>query len=310
VAGAAQGRVAIAAVLLAVAAAGRAEPLLVPGRMGFNALPALRNVDPAVGRDVEVELTAATQLSGVPARDAAFTPYFRISVPFREVAALELDGVPLELFRTSAATQARLEAGRREGVAPGDLRPAARFLLVGEAGRRPAIGLRLAVKSTTGKDRRAFRFSNAPGYVFDVLAGKDLPRVGGIELRALAKLGFFAWQVAGGRQDDALHYGATLRARFPSGVSLSTELRGYAGWRVQDKPMVLGVTAGVPAARRLQVLAGVDGGLSRDAPPLEVRIGVVMSFDAVRLPPGPDASPAPPPAVRERSTEPRWGPRP
>lgn len=270
----------LAATLCAATAAAAADPLLVPGRMGYNALPALRNVDPEIGSRTEVELTAAAQLSGLGSHDVSATPYVRLTVPFREVAALELDGTPFELFRTSTATGERIGARVRSGAAPGDLRAGARFLVLEERGSRPALGLRLVVKSTSGKDRGARRFTNAPGYVFDVLAGKDLPSVGSIRLRALGKLGFLAWQVAEGRQDDALDYGATLRASFASGVTLSGEWRGYAGWRGADRPMVLGLTADVPASHRVLLRASADRGLTADAPPLDVRVGVVLFVDA------------------------------
>lgn len=274
----------VSAVLLvalwSASAAVAAEPLLVPGRMGYNALPALRNVDPVVGNRTELELSATAQLAGLGAQDAAGTPYVRLTVPFREVAALELDGTPFELFRTSAATGERIGARVRSGASPGDLRAGARFLVLEERGKRPALGLRLVVKSTSGKDRGARRFTNAPGYVFDVLAGKDLAAAGPVRLRALAKLGFLAWQVADGRQDDALDYGATLRAAFASGVALSGEWRGYAGWRGDDRPMVLGLTADVPAGSRVLLRASADRGLTSDAPPLDVRLGVVLFLDA------------------------------
>jgi hypothetical protein len=248
--------------------------------MGYNALPALRNPDPVISPNIEVEVSGAAQFSAlVAARDAAATPYFRLTVPFQGVAALELDGVPVELFQISSATQARLDARRRAGTAPGDVRVGARFLLAEEGRRRPALGLRLVVKSTTGKGLDSLRFTNAPGYVFDLLAAKDLAAVGGVALRALFKVGFLAWQIGDNRQDDAFDYGATLRAAFASGVSVSTELRGYAGWRGNDKPLVLGMTAGVPAWRRLEVRASVDHGLTPDAPPLEVRLGLVFFID-------------------------------
>jgi hypothetical protein len=264
----------------AFAGGARAEPLLVPGRMGFNALPALRNPDPVIGPDVEVEVSAAAQFSSlVAARDAAATPYFRVTVPFHGVAVLEVDGVPLELFQTSSGTQARLGARERAGITSGDLRVAARFRLVAEKRRRPALGVQLVVKSTTGKGLDALRFTNAPGYVFDLLAGKDLAG-GPVALRALAKVGFLAWQVGPGRQDDAVNFGATLRATFASGVSLAGDLRGYAGWRQHDSPVVLGITAGVPAGRRLEVRASADRGLTPDAPPIDVRLGVVVRFEA------------------------------
>lgn len=256
----------------------------MPGRMGYNALPVLRNPDPVIGPDLEVEVSAAAQVSSVvAARDAAATPYFRVTVPFLRAAALEVDGVPLELFQVSSGTQARLGAERRSGVAPGDLRVGARFLLMGEGLRSPALGIQVIVKSTTGKALDALRFTNAPGYVFDLLAGKDLLVTRPVALRALAKVGFLAWQVGQGRQDDALNYGTTLRASFPSGVSLAAELRGYTGWLEHDDPVVLGMTAGVGAGRRLEVRASADHGLTRDAPPLDVRLGLVVFLDAPRF---------------------------
>jgi hypothetical protein len=271
----------LAALALAAGAGVRAEPLLVPGRMGYNALPALRNADPVIGPSLELEMSAAAQFSSlVAARDAAATPYFRVTLPFGEVAALEVDGVPVELFQISSATQARIDARRRAGVAAGDLRAGARFLLAGEGRHRPALGVRLVVKSTTGKALDSLRFTNAPAYLFDLLAGKDLGRAGPVTLRALGKLGFLAWQIAHDRQDDALNFGATLRATFRSGASLAAELRGYAGWRGDDKPVVLGVTAGLPArGGRVELRASADGGLTPDAPPLDVRLGVVLFFD-------------------------------
>jgi hypothetical protein len=274
-------RLALAAIVLAASAAGvRAEPLLVPGRMGYNALPALRNADPAIGPDLEVEVSATVQVSSlIAARDAAATPYFRVTVPFHDVAAIELDGVPLELFQVSSETQARLGARQRAGITPGDIRVGARFLLLNERRQRPALGVQLIVKTTTGKGLDALRFTNAPGYIFDLLAGKDLLAARPVALRALAKVGFLAWQVGEGRQDDAVDFGATLRAGFASGVSLAAELRGYAGWREDDEPVVLGITASVPAARSLEVRAAVDHGLTRDAPPVEVRLGFVLSLD-------------------------------
>lgn len=274
----------MAATVLFAASGARAERLLLPGLMGYNALPALRNADPKIGPHVEVELSAAAQLSGlVAARDAAATPYFRVTVPFGEVAALEVDGVPFELFQVSSATQARIDARSREGVAPGDLRAGARFLLVDERRGRPALGLRLVVKSTTGKGHESLRFTNAPAYLFDLLAGKDVLARRAYTLRALWKVGFLAWQVGEGRQDDAVSFGATLRAALARGASLAVETRGYAGWRGHDKPVVLGLTAALPARRGIELRASVDRGLTRDAPPLDLRVGLVLYLAAPEL---------------------------
>jgi hypothetical protein len=269
---------------------GSPEWPLVPGRMGFNALPAIPNADPVPPRLGELELAAATQLSGVRGDDVSGTPYFRLTLPFREVAALEVDGTPIELWRTTRATQARLMAVRREGSAQGDLRFGARFLVLEEGRRTPAFGVRFVVKSTTGKALESRRFTNAPGYLIDFLGAKDVAKVAGARLRVLGRVGFLAWQFAPDRQDDALAYGATLRATRPGGSALALEWRGYVGWRFDDRPSVLGLTASVPA-RGMELGATVNAGLSSDAPPLELRVGIVRRFGMPRIA---QARPSPP----------------
>jgi hypothetical protein len=255
---------------------------LVPGRMGYNALPPFPNVDPVIGVDAEWELAGSAKLSGIAAHDHAVTPYFRLTLPFREVAAIEIDGTPLELWRTTAATQARLEAVSRAGETPGDVRFGARFLFFREGGIRPAVGVRFLVKSATGTGLDARRFTNSPGYEIAGLAGKDVGSIGSARLRALARIGFLAWQVAPNRQDDAVSYGAALRATLPRGYRLEADWSGYAGWLFDDRPSVLGVT-GVKRWRGLDLRGTLNRGMSSDAPPLEVRLGVAGAFALPRF---------------------------
>jgi hypothetical protein len=269
---------------------GSPEWPLVPGRMGFNALPAIPNADPVPPRLGELEMAGTTQLSGFRGHDVSATPYFRLTLPFREIAALEVDGAPIELWRTTRTTQARLMAAKREGSAQGDLRFGARFLVLEEGRRTPAFGLRFVVKSTTGKELQSRRFTNAPGYLIDFLSGKDVGTVAGNRLRVLTRLGLLVWQFAPDRQDDALAYGATLRATRPGGAALALEWRGYVGWRYDDRPSLLGLTASMPAGP-VELGTTVNAGLSSDAPPLEVRLGVVRRFEMPRI----AQSRAPPP---------------
>ena len=270
----------VASAAAAAQEAGSPDWPLVPGRMGFNALPVQPNADPVIGELAELEIAAGMQLSGLDARDHAATPYLRLMVPFREAAALEVDATPVEVWRTSVATQQRLQALYRAGGTPGDVRFGARFLVLRER-TRPALGLRLTVKSATGKGLHSRRFTNAPGYEVDVLLGKEVGTLGGARLRALARVGFLSWQYAQNTQDDAVAYGATLRASGP-GAAMELEWRGYAGWRFADRPSVLGLAAIVPV-RRGELRAAVNAGVSTDAPPLELRIGWVGRFEVPAL---------------------------
>jgi hypothetical protein len=266
---------------------------LVPGLMGYNALPVLPNADPVIGTRAEVELSATAQVSGLALRDHAATPYLRLLVPFRETAALEVDGTPIEIWRTSTATQHRLGARYRADGTPGDARFGARFLLLRERAG-PAIGLRLSVKSATGKGLASRRFTNAPGYAIDILAGKDLGAIGAARLRALGRVGFVSWQFAQNRQDDAFAYGGTLRASGPSGAAVELEWRGYAGWRFADRPSLLGLGAIVPVPGG-ELRAALNAGITADAPPLELRVGYVWRFEVPALlrAQGPAARPTP-----------------
>lgn len=276
------------ALLVASAAAqtpsfpGDPEWPLVPGRMGYNALPPFPNQDPVVGVDAQYELAGSAKLSGLGLHDHAVTPYFRLSIPFREVAAIEIDGTPLELWRTTTATQLRLTAVSRSGQTAGDVRFGGRFLLFQEGRRMPAVGVRFLVKSATGTGLDARRFTNSPGYEVAVLTGKDVGPMGPLRVRALARVGFLAWQFAPNRQDDALAYGAALRASLPRGDGLELDWNGYVGWRFDDRPSVLGVT-GVKRWRGLDLRATLNGGLSSDAAPLEVRLGVAGAFGLPRF---------------------------
>jgi hypothetical protein len=268
---------AIAALVGALAAAAPAaadDPVLEPGLLGPNALPALPNVDPVVPLGPEIEAAASVHLDG---RDRAAAPYLRLTVPFGQRAALDVEGTPVEAFSTTGATQARLGARDRTGVAPGDVYFGARFLVLRE-GRLPAFGLRLVVKSASGKGLSSRRFTSAPGYLVDALLGKDLGAIGPARLRALAKVGLFVWQTGPGAQDDAVDWGATLLGT-AGPASLAVEWRGYAGWRGRDRPSLLGVTAGAQTPFGFRMAATANVATSRDAPPLELRFGLTIPLD-------------------------------
>ncbi len=279
----------------------RGDQTIVPGLFGYNALPAIPNADPVVEDHVLFELSAAAQLSDLTsARDAAATPYVRLVIPFRGLVALEIDGTPVEWWRVSPEMQQRLGAQNSHGIELGDMRFGARFSIWPEGDRLPAIGIRFVTKTTTGKGFENRRFMDAPAYIIDALFGKDLPlRLGpSVNLRLLAKIGFLAWQQGSDWQDDAIDFGATLQLR--SGLTrLEAEWRGYRGYEQQDKPQLVGLTVGHRTGS-VEWVATVNRGLTGDAPPWELRAGLILRFGApwgaTAPPPDPSPShPGPPP---------------
>jgi hypothetical protein len=245
--------------------------------MGPNALPTVPNVDPVPGDDILIELEGAAQLSELgSAGDRSFTPYARLVIPFRGIAALEADAIPFEAWRVSPETQLRLGSPTSSGRTRGDVRFGARFLLLSEGDVLPAIGLRFLTKTTTGKGFAERRFTNSPAYVLDLIFGKDLVGPGGPgpRIRLLAKAGFTAWEQGADDQDDAPDLGATLQL-IGSWASLQVEWRGYFGWETRDKPQVLGLR-GMLTPGVIDIGLTVNRGLSADAPPWEARFGLII----------------------------------
>lgn len=269
---------AVLAGLLAWTPAAAQDRSVVPGRMGYNALPTVPNADPVVGDEVQLELQLTTQLSDLgAARDASLTPYGRLVVPFRGMVALEVDAVPVELWRVSPETQQSLHAVAGRGVDLGDVRFGARFLLLSEQGALPALGLRILTKTASGKGFESRRFTASPGYLADALAGKDLVTWSGGagRLRLLGKLGFLSWQQGDGWQDDGWDFGATLQLSTGGGARLELEWRGYSGYEARDRPRVAGLTAGYPTGA-VEWVATANRGIGPDAPPWELRLGTIL----------------------------------
>lgn len=270
------------ALSLGAPSAAAQESKIVPGLMGPNALPTIPVEDAEIPAQVTTEIAAGAHLTGAGDADRAFTPRFHVVVPFFQIAALEILGTPLEVWRVTPQTRARVGGQSLSGVAKGDIDFGARFSLLAETARRPALTLRLLTKSTTGKALLDRRFTDAPGYAVETLLTKTLATGGGPvrQLRLLAKLGFLSWSQEQGLQDDALDYGAALDARLRPGTELRVELRGYQGYQVHDKPMVAGVRLLQPFTSRAALLLGVNRGLRADAPAWELRAGVKFGLDS------------------------------
>jgi hypothetical protein len=254
---------------------------VVPGLMGPNALPALPVEDAEILPDVTGEVAASTHATGGGGADRAFAPQFRLLVPFLGAAALELSGTPLEVWSVTPATRERFGGRSLSGVSKGDVAFGARFALLREAPRRPALTLRLLTKATTGKGLADRRFTDAPAYAIGFLAAKTaFEATGGAvrRVRLLAKLGLLAWSQEQGLQDDALDYGLAADTRFRTATEVRLEWRGYQGYQVNDKPMLVAVRVLQPVAARAGVFAGVNRGVRSDAPAWEVRAGVTFAL--------------------------------
>jgi len=249
--------------------------------MGPNALPTLPVEDAAVGDDILVEIAGTVQFDDLVRTDTAFAPYFLLVVPFRQVAAIEFDGTPVEFWQTSAEVATARGTVHTRGTARGDIRLGAKFVLIRETEILPVFSARFLVKTATGKSYEDKRFIDAPAFFLDALASKTLlEEDGGFfrKVRVLAQLGFVTWQQGTAAQNDAISFGAAVQAVLANNLQLELQARGYVGWQEFDKPIVAGVTATYPFDC-FRIFLTLNRGITMDAPKWEVRTGLVFFFE-------------------------------
>ncbi|MCI0669819.1 MAG: hypothetical protein L0Y64_05115 [Myxococcaceae bacterium] len=238
------------AVCLALVWAGSArgqENHFNPGLMGANALPPQPGEAPWVVDEWGVLLSVAAQQARPVGggRDLSLTFPFRVDYGFARRVSLIVEGTPVEAWVVSQQTAEAWRPTRGQGLTKGDIRIGAKFLLYEGSPTFPGVAFRALTKTTTGKGGPDRRFMDAPGYLFDIIGGKQFAISESLRLEAWLAAGFLAWQQAGFGQNDALSLSATVLAHLRFGT-VRLEARGYRGWQKYDKPLVLSAGVELP----------------------------------------------------------------
>ena len=164
-------------------------------------------------------------------------------VPFaKNRIAVELYGVILEHFAFSEEIRneryARIEDGK--GFANGDLYFSTLIQLVKER-KFPNTLLRMACKTASGNQYKGARYTDSPGYFFDLSFSKEFAKTETSLFRPFGLAGFYSWQTNDelNLQNDAFMY--ALGADYVvKDVLLSASWAGYSGYKEErDKPMQL-----------------------------------------------------------------------
>lgn len=212
---------------------------MTPGYLGPNGLPVPEVKKGFNLQKSEFEISAAYHFHpGDPTQDISG----RIFVPFAQgKIALELYGVILEHFAFSEEIRnerfARIENGK--GTAVGDFYFSTLVQLIKDK-KFPNTLLRLAAKTTSGA-LDAARYSDSPGYFFDLSFSKDIGATESGLFRPFGSAGFYSWQTNDdvNLQNDAYMY--ALGAEYSKNFWLfSGSLSGYSGYKNErDKPQQL-----------------------------------------------------------------------
>lgn len=212
--------------------------IISPGYLGPNALPVPEVKKGLTGEKTEIEITASGHfLKGDPTQDISG----KIYLPFagRKIA-VEVYGVILERFSFSEEIRnerfARIRDGK--GFAFGDLYFSTQIQLARNR-KFPNTLLRMTGKTASGNQLEGARYTDSPGYFFDLSFSKDFGTAETGMFRPFALAGFYSWQTNDEEnlQNDAFLY--ALGADFvKTSWTFSGSWAGYSGYKNErDRPM-------------------------------------------------------------------------
>lgn len=255
--------------LLCAPAAWAKEHWMNPGTMGANALPTFPLEAPWMEDYTLLQVGGAAQWGW--RGDASMLPTFRLITPFGKWAEAIFEGGIVEAWWSSEQTRREWNLIRTQGVAKADIRFGFKVLLADAGENLPKLAFRAITKSTTGKDIESRRFVDGPAYLLEVLVGQRMKSDQGVIIDLCTSVGYWIWQQGETGQNDAVHWGAMLNVQPTEKLNLGLEARGYIGWQLNDKPIVMGLKAGFLFTEFFELAATFNVGFV-DAPRLEGRL--------------------------------------
>jgi hypothetical protein len=217
--------------------------VLSPAYMGPNAFPIPDIRQGEIKNKLEFESAIEGHFNSHEQTENLYT---RLSIPLlKNKVELAVFVVPYEIY--SYDTLIRDERFSRnyegKGHANGDLYISTNIQLIKDRVNWPDLMLGINLKTASGNDFGSARYSDSPGYFFNLNAGKTYTLKNKKQLASIrfyAMLGFYVWQtnLADHMQDDALLYGAGFRLNYKS-FHWSNEVGGLYGYLNNgDKPFV------------------------------------------------------------------------
>jgi hypothetical protein len=249
-----------------------------PAYFGPNALPVPEIRDGNIETRVSLEGAADLHFSE---GDNTQNLFLKLRYPFWEGRiAIEVFGVPVEHYIMDTIT--RDERAARcyncEGTAMGDLYIGTMIQLLRDKGAWPDLVFGFTLRTASGNLLGDARFTDAPGYYFDLSAGKSYKLSSKFQIRPFAMIGFYVWQTNhdAWRQNDAFLYGLGLKA-YSNAYEFNAKWGGYKGYIGNgDAPMVLRANA-IYKFKKVHLKLAFQQGLN-DFEYTSVRVGGVFYF--------------------------------
>lgn len=211
---------------------------ITPGYLGPNALPVPDVKKGVIANHTEMEVTASSHFHpGDPTQDLSA----KLLIPFaKSKIAVEMWGVLAEHFAFSEEIRneriARNKNGK--GTAIGDFYFST-LIQISKNRKFPNTLFRFAAKTASGNQLESARYTDSPGYFFDMSFSKTLGQETAGSFRPFGLIGFYSWQTNDelNLQNDALLYAAGADF-LKNNWLVSASCAGYTGYKNRrDRPV-------------------------------------------------------------------------
>ncbi len=207
--------------------------------MGPNSLPVPEVGKGNIDSSAELEISGSYHFSKGDKTKDFFTRGF---LPlYDNKVSVTVDVIPYEWFETDTITRdiraARTRSGK--GGAGGDIYFYTDFQLLRDRLGWPDLLFQGCFRLASGTNLRNARYSDGPGYFFNVSSGKNI-QIDKCILRLYAMAGFYAYQTfdLDHLQNDCFLYGGGMDLVLNKWI-FSQSLAGYSGYlKIGDQPVV------------------------------------------------------------------------
>lgn len=231
-----------------------------PGFQGPNSLPVPRIGNGSIDSMFSIAVTANAHFSnGDNTQNAAIYANYCLA---KNRVAIDVSWIPYERYSMSHAVKTKRHVFSHnyyDNTAMGEAYVNTTIQLLNKVRDRWQLALRLGYRFPCGSGYATARYTDGPGYYFDLSFGKPVSE----NLKWIGMLGFYSWQIVSNehRQDDALLFGSGFEWN-KAGWRGQAYVAGYLGYLQNsgDKPVVARFTL-ERKLRRNSLLFGFQQGL-------------------------------------------------
>lgn len=214
--------------------------IYTPKYFGPNAIPVPEIKNGKIHNTTQLEVGLAAHFNeGDDAQNLTTRFYIPIT---KERVGLQIYAVPYERYKMTPETRdlRRARDFDGEGFAFGDIHIGT-WVQLTKPDSKIDLLLTLNIKTASGSNREATRFTDGSGYNFDLSAGRSFKlKNEQCIIRPHAQVGFYVWETNEDKnpQNDAFSFGAGSDWEIGRSI-ITTQLGGFIGYKGNgDKPVI------------------------------------------------------------------------